>query len=102
MIRRPPRSTLFPYTTRFRSVLDDLAVGNPHDVNDVNLALASGWLDALEWPQSQPDARARFTDRKTTRLNSSHQITSYAVSSFKKKQPHFTPPHSSIPHLHPS
>src|SRR5258708_24611935 len=77
MIRRPPRSTLFPYTTLFRSSLRcdgrlegerDLLAGVPQR--------ASGELD-------ERGHRAR--DRKSTRLNSSHQIISYAVFCLKKK-----------------
>src|SRR5258708_16903338 len=73
MIRRPPRSTLFPYTTLFRSVpgcapecCSSACAGTPSHV----------WLA----PRS-----AGSTDRKSTRLNSSHQIISYAVFCLKKK-----------------
>src|SRR5271163_3314927 len=66
MIRRPPRSTLFPYTTLFRSLTrqllannDGIVVPSPHDVN---------------------------IDRKSTRLNSSHDQISYAVFCLKKKR----------------
>src|SRR5258708_17338480 len=68
MIRRPPRSTLFPYTTLFRSLPDA-------DRRPVR-ALAAP--DHLHHPE--PDA----ADRKSTRLNSSHQIISYAVFCLKK------------------
>src|SRR5438552_6797428 len=68
MIRRPPRSTLFPYTTLFRSHVGP-------DVLDV-----AGELDAV----ARPVVAAR--DRKSTRLNSSHQIISYAVFCLKKKK----------------
>src|SRR5258708_19900523 len=95
MIRRPPRSTLFPYTTLFRSGL--------------------GWIRAAA-PTDRVLGRApgpppRSADRKSTRLNSSHQIISYAVFCLKKKkneQRHSTPappmtartrPHP--PHVHP-
>src|SRR6266436_8346359 len=66
MIRRPPRSTLFPYTTLFRSAESGL------DGSDT----AKIWLgrSAASWP-----------DRKSTRLNSSHGYTSYAVFCLKKK-----------------
>src|SRR2546430_6369160 len=69
MIRRPPRSTLFPYTTLFRS---------PRTYN------ASNWLAALSGRVSQ-----HWTlegDRKSTRLNSSHSQISYAVFCLKKKK----------------
>src|SRR5438874_10544276 len=74
MIRRPPRSTLFPYTTLFRS-LEDLGDGplGPH------LALGQGEGDV---DLAEPEAVA---DRKSTRLNSSHVEISYAVFCLKKK-----------------
>src|SRR3989442_4777110 len=70
MIRRPPRSTLFPYTTLFRSLIAVLEVG----VRDVELDVA----DAFHV------SRFRFPDRKSTRLNSSHVRISYAVFCLKK------------------
>src|SRR5258708_14044397 len=77
MIRRPPRSTLFPYTTLFRS-LDDAA---PRVA--VPLPLPA---DTHTQVSSEDTAgRGRGTDRKSTRLNSSHQIISYAVFCLKKK-----------------
>src|SRR3712207_8481716 len=93
MIRRPPRSTLFPYTTLFRSLLQrvlaavedevvgegalllhDLAVGR--DVVGVDHREVQAGLDAVVQEQ----------DRKSTRLNSSHANISYAVFFFKKKK----------------
>src|SRR2546429_4838422 len=74
MIRRPPRSTLFPYTTLFRSPNDALAL-LPGDGETVGAALVG-------------DARVcgvAFTDRKSTRLNSSHGYISYAVFCLKQK-----------------
>src|SRR5258708_16613433 len=66
MIRRPPRSTLFPYTTLFRSR------SYPHQ---------------QVWRRHRPDHRSQnLLDRKSTRLNSSHQIISYAVFCLKKKK----------------
>src|SRR5258708_20856023 len=96
MIRRPPRSTLFPYTTLFRSVI----------LMRVNLSLNAGGMTkssgawatnrntlssgeilivstSAEWIASMKRA---FRDRKSTRLNSSHQIISYAVFCLKKKK----------------
>src|SRR5947208_9824905 len=67
MIRRPPTSTLFPYTTLFRSHQDD----RPERRDD---------------RQPLQDRLRRREDRKSTRLNSSHQIISYAVFCLKKKQ----------------
>src|SRR5258708_27388051 len=68
MIRRPPRSTLFPYTTLFRSMVD-VAVRRLRKKLDDNHEL-----------------KLLHTDRKSTRLNSSHQIISYAVFCLKKKK----------------
>src|SRR5258708_17131180 len=74
MIRRPPRSTLFPYTTLFRS---RRAAREP----DARVIAGAGVLvDAVL------DAHVALTDRKSTRLNSSHQIISYAVFCLKKKK----------------
>src|SRR2546426_6587007 len=75
MIRRPPRSTLFPYTTLFRSQAALLA--HPRDVCAERLDAA------LELGQRQ---RNRGRDRKSTRLNSSHLVISYAVFCLKKKK----------------
>src|SRR5947208_8025577 len=73
MIRRPPRSTLFPYTTLFRSKEIMLVVGEASgDIHGANLIKALRTRDP--------------TDRKSTRLNSSHQIISYAVFCLKKKK----------------
>src|SRR5258708_15167837 len=79
MIRRPPRSTLFPYTTLFRS-------GNGS--RDVCWRVASyadlgGHLQRLHGEAGGPSL---VRDRKSTRLNSSHQIISYAVFCLKKKK----------------
>src|SRR5258708_23056826 len=76
MIRRPPRSTLFPYTTLFRSQVDRLG-----DVR-VEAGLTRAAPVFLLPPAGLGDE-----DRKSTRLNSSHQIISYAVFCLKKK-PH--------------
>src|SRR5256885_2736971 len=73
MIRRPPRSTLFPYTTLFRSV-------SPHARVPRGLARrVESFLD-------------HHTDRKSTRLNSSHLVISYAVFCLKKKNTRLPPP----------
>src|SRR2546430_11124514 len=72
MIRRPPRSTLFPYTTLFRS---DAAHAKGHRVA-IHSYGASGVKDAVR----------AGADRKSTRLNSSHSQISYAVFCLKKKQ----------------
>src|SRR2546430_12188268 len=96
MIRRPPRSTLFPYTTLFRSLVD-------HRVPELHIADGAGGLpngggDALVTLAAEPDGpvhgraladllgpvRADL-DRKSTRLNSSHSQISYAVFCLKQK-----------------
>src|SRR3712207_7529081 len=97
MIRRPPRSTLFPYTTLFRSprtvVVDrhvvelaDPAVGV---ADEQHLAGVRGTVDRPGVPQPAVEdeaiARVRGEDRKSTRLNSSHANISYAVFCLKKK-----------------
>src|SRR5258708_30314097 len=72
MIRRPPRSTLFPYTTLFRS--------NATGAGDVTYY----WVRSDR--ATTPQQMLHFSDRKSTRLNSSHQIISYAVFCLKKKK----------------
>src|SRR5438105_10194160 len=77
MLRRPPRSTLFPYTTLFRS--------------DAAFTIEQLHGGRFAWPRagvSPPDGRALFAlkDRKSTRLNSSHEWISYAVFCLKKKK----------------
>src|SRR5256885_8248319 len=89
MIRRPPRSTLFPYTTLFRSLARDHGgrevPGRDRGADPHGLL---GHDDALVGPGrghgGAVDA-ARFLDRKSTRLNSSHLVISYAVFCLKKK-----------------
>src|SRR5256885_5146250 len=73
MIRRPPRSTLFPYTTLFRSV---------KGLEKVRL----GYVDALEFCMPGGLEIRLKGDRKSTRLNSSHLVSSYAVFCLKKKE----------------
>src|SRR2546430_12178321 len=81
MIRRPPRSTLFPYTTLFRSPRRD----RHNDGIPATRALGGGLL-----PVCPPRSIRNSRDRKSTRLNSSHSQISYAVFCLKKKKP--TPP----------
>src|SRR3712207_7712839 len=83
MIRRPPRSTLFPYTTLFRSAQPALVdVGHPH----AGRLLGDGPLRLLLGAHEHHRAAARdAVDRKSTRLNSSHANISYAVFCLKKK-----------------
>src|SRR5256885_8708544 len=89
MIRRPPRSTLFPYTTLFRSsVVVDTAMGNRYRGSRrvplrpapvVGLQVRAGHRPHLQHPPVDGD-------RKSTRLNSSHLVISYAVFCLKKKK----------------
>src|SRR5438270_8688112 len=76
MIRRPPRSTLFPYTTLFRSI--DLAVANAADRRHR--------FDRGADHEARRGGALAFGDRKSTRLNSSHSQISYAVFCLKKKK----------------
>src|SRR3712207_7452684 len=96
MIRRPPRSTLFPYTTLFRSFADKVlllreldhplvAVANLVGVGVVPHVTAQGQDAALDAPDvARPDRG--YPDRKSTRLNSSHANISYAVFCLKKNR----------------
>src|SRR2546421_7708575 len=93
MIRRPPRSTLFPYTTLFRSE-------RWHDMHDADTVVVwdahiGGYPVAMLGIESRPiprrgfipgDGPEQWTDRKSTRLNSSHDQISYAVFCLKKKK----------------
>src|SRR5258708_19522199 len=85
MIRRPPRSTLFPYTTFFRSRDRAYPLFEP-DLRHAEGPLGHHALRGLE-VRARRLARAEREDRKSTRLNSSNQIISYAVFCFKKKKP---------------
>src|SRR3712207_7987691 len=79
MIRRPPRSTLFPYTTLFRSLGEAVRLGRERRAADEH---------QLRAPPRGEQAQAgggHATDRKSTRLNSSHANISYAVFCLKKK-----------------
>src|SRR3712207_7226389 len=99
MIRRPPRSTLFPYTTLFRS-LDQGLTPDPtgtslacsavvvHELMDTRLCVPSS-EETSDLPVCVADdgtMRGRGRDRKSTRLNSSHANISYAVFCLKKKK----------------
>src|SRR3712207_7844049 len=88
MIRRPPRSTLFPYTTLFRSALD-LGAGHECrdgvDDDDVERAGADQHVGDLERLLPRVGLGDQQRDRKSTRLNSSHANISYAVFCLKKK-----------------
>src|SRR2546422_5599144 len=88
MIRRPPRSTLFPYTTLFRS-------HNERTQNALDCRCAASLrafsARAIVFDSGSPAALEESRDRKSTRLNSSHGYISYAVFCLKKKKK-YTPP----------
>src|SRR2546426_9333666 len=90
MIRRPPRSTLFPYTTLFRSLLDvgplrlGRACGDKPDDREGDDDTPPHWITRSA--RSVVVALAIVGDRKSTRLNSSHLVISYAVFCLKKKK----------------
>src|SRR5690349_22892011 len=86
MIRRPPRSTLFPYTTLFRSLLKFGLI--PEFVGRLPVAVSLDSLDkdALIRILTEPKNAIVKQDRKSTRLNSSHVEISYAVFCLKKKK----------------
>src|SRR5690348_17558273 len=84
MIRRPPRSTLFPYTTLFRSLILGVA--------GAATLVFGQWQDALFLGVLFANATiGTAQDRKSTRLNSSHPSISYAVFCLKKKKKHKMP-----------
>src|SRR3712207_7257087 len=98
MIRRPPRSTLFPYTTLFRSAdmlpsfmeieaAKDAVQRSGVNVNDIDMVLSfSQIVDNIGVPTAPLIHQALGLDRKSTRLNSSHANISYAVFCLKKKK----------------
>src|SRR5690554_7578453 len=102
MIRQPTRTTLFPYTTLFRSAMEayNKAIemkGADADYASYQKAISYGFVDRnprkiedleaflVKFPKSQYRDDAMFEDRKSTRLNSSHVRISYAVFCLKKK-----------------
>src|SRR5256885_8713438 len=80
MIRRPPRSTLFPYTTLFRSKLSRVQRRVTIDKRPLQS------LEQIHGPVDRICSRLWSGDRKSTRLNSSHLVISYAVFCLKKKK----------------
>src|SRR5256885_10885760 len=102
MIRRPPRSTLFPYTTLFRSLIDAEADRQAENRQKNNRQHPTGFPDdvfkgVFRREENADDSaertnrtslrlRSRNGDRKSTRLNSSHLVISYAVFCLKNKQ----------------
>src|SRR2546430_13060797 len=101
MIRRPPRSTLFPYTTLFRSEVSKKTVklakdeGNRPDTNMEGLSKLQPVMGPDKWitagnASQLSDGGDPLVDRKSTRLNSSHSQISYAVFCLKKKKENCT------------
>src|SRR5256886_8322869 len=97
MIRRPPRSTLFPYTTLFRSLEGPGVINHiwftshAGGVNELNAISLRIYWDGREEPGVEVPLGEFFAvgqDRKSTRLNSSHSQISYAVFCLKKKKKH--------------
>src|SRR3712207_8996348 len=92
MIRRPPRSTLFPYTTLFRSaklVLTDDLIRETLRARQDRGEIDEAQFDAVEQiidGEEEAEGPAPTSDRKSTRLNSSHANISYAVFCLKKKK----------------
>src|SRR5256885_9534700 len=87
MIRRPPRSTLFPYTTLFRSVRYITITSRHHDGFSM-FKTAQTPYNIVDWTP---------LDRKSTRLNSSHLVISYAVFCLKKKNINYSRNHTVNP-----
>src|SRR3712207_8226744 len=102
MIRRPPRSTLFPYTTLFRSALAGFLT-TPHSY--LSMTKNSAYVEKYAGPSEDRATRLAlapgehkylfvYPDRKSTRLNSSHANISYAVFCLKKKKQSHTSHHT--------
>src|SRR3712207_6874572 len=98
MIRRPPRSTLFPYTTLFRSECPSQLALHPLAEGEITHRLRQKRPQVEQFAQLVARL-AKFGDRKSTRLNSSHANISYAVFCLTKKK-HITKPHHTQPRLH--
>src|SRR2546429_6774598 len=117
MIRRPPRSTLFPYTTLFRSRRSDEVrrAQNVYENRQRKLREAETESEqakdrrrsflarqeelSLEWARALGEKQTLERDRKSTRLNSSHGYISYAVFCLKKKKKHTCTTYSSRPYI---
>src|SRR5258708_31157149 len=97
MIRRPPRSTLFPYTTLFRSIfggsIAEVSTNFTYHIEHGGQQTRDFKVTVFEYPRNP--SFAGLQDRKSTRLNSSHQIISYAVFCLKKKKYLITNAHKS-------
>src|SRR5256885_16863486 len=83
MIRRPPKSTLFPYTTLFRSTTEQAATRNEREAED-EFGFHGSLIFFVNLASNRQTQRCQ-RDRKSTRLNSSHLVISYAVFCLKKK-----------------
>src|SRR5256885_12283669 len=88
MIRRPPRSTLFPYTTLFRSMLSS-EDAKAYDTVALGDYASRNIVPEIQRVAGVGQAQLFGTDRKSTRLNSSHLVISYAVFCLKKKNKKF-------------
>src|SRR2546428_4321191 len=101
MIRRPPRSTLFPYTTLFRSVVGGAGRAAERTIHR-QVAHELRVTESAALAQIDPSSAraADSVDRKSTRLNSSHDQNSYAVFCLKKKNN--TAPHDILHTHHPT
>src|SRR2546430_8915280 len=102
MIRRPPRSTLFPYTTLFRSTVKATFRSMKQDVEMGGKTLRAGDRALLVLAAANRDP-AKFVDpedRKSTRLNSSHSQISYAVFCLKKKKNKITTSRLRVSNIH--
>src|SRR5256885_8528605 len=85
MIRRPPRSTLFPYTTLFRSRIWAVSLQPPRSIRSGQAFTAARSADSFSATHRSENHLGGSEDRKSTRLNSSHLVISYAVFCLKKK-----------------
>src|SRR5439155_23028616 len=86
LIRRPPTSTLFPYTTLFRSRYDRKTLSRRYPTRHVFPPPATTPANSFCWRRRPLADRRWLRDRKSTRLNSSHVAISYAVFCLKKKK----------------
>src|SRR3712207_7357637 len=101
MIRRPPRSTLFPYTTLFRSrAAEEDEQRPPGDIQPHRVAHDASQWTRFSKPAQYLSRRTNFwRDRKSTRLNSSHANISYAVFCLKKKKKRYNSIHVNISYV---
>src|SRR5690606_42001485 len=99
LLLRPPNSTLFPYTTLFRSILWQHAIDNRNSVWLMNGTSLQGFKGIAYSPNLDWKV-AVVGDRKSTRLNSSHVKISYAVFCLKKKTPLYLTPLALVNYLH--